>query len=160
MRPQRQPRPKSEYDQKLIDLRRVARVVAGGRRFSFRATLVVGNRKGEVGVGLGKASDTAQSIEKAFRAARKEAIMVPLNKFKSIPHEVSAKFGSASIILKPAKAGKGLVAGGASRSVLMLAGVENASAKALSRTKNKVNNARATMDALKKLTLKRVETNK
>jgi len=152
MRPHKQ---KSDYDQKLIDLRRVARVVAGGRRFSFRAALVVGNKKGEVGLGLGKASDTTKSIEKAFRAARKNSIIVLRTKENSIPHVVEAKYGSARVVLKPAKAGKGLVAGGAARVVLMLAGVENASAKAISRTKNKINNARATLEALEGLKTKK-----
>jgi len=127
----------------------------GGRRFSFRATLVAGNKKGEVGVGIGKAGDTAKSIEKAFRVARKNLIKVPLNEAKSIPHEVSAKFSCAYLILKPGKAGKGLVVGGAARTVLALAGVENGSAKALSRTKNKINIARATIEALKKLTVQK-----
>ncbi len=150
MRPERQ-KPKSDIAQKLIDLRRVARVVAGGRRFTFRATLVVGNQKGEVGIGLGKAADTSLAIEKALRQAKKNLFLVPITKDKSIPHEVYAKFGSGRVLIKPAKAGKGLVAGGAARAVLALAGIENASAKILSHTKNKINNARATMEALKKL---------
>ncbi|MBI2021061.1 30S ribosomal protein S5 [Candidatus Giovannonibacteria bacterium] len=147
----RQQKPKSEYEQKLIDLRRVARVVAGGRRFTFRAAIVLGNQKGEVGFGLGKAADTSHAIEKAVRMARKSLIRVPLTKEQSIPHEVYAKFGAAEIILKPAKTGKGLVAGGAARTVLALAGVKNASAKILSHTKNKLTNARATLDALRLL---------
>jgi small subunit ribosomal protein S5 len=146
-----QDKPKNDYPQKLIDLARVARVVSGGRRFSFRATLVAGNNKGEVGVGLGKAGDTAKSIGKAFNDARKNAIQIPLTKHNSIPHEVTAKYGSARIVLKPAKEGKGLVAGGAVRIVLMYGGVENASAKILSHSKNKLNNARATIEALKML---------
>ncbi len=144
-------KPKSEYEQKLLDLRRVARVVAGGRRFSFRAALVVGNQKGEVGLGLGKGADTALAIEKAFRQARKESFLVPLTKTRSLPHTTQAKYGSARVIIKPAKEGRGWVAGGAARVDLALAGVENASAKILSHTKNKINNARATLDALKKL---------
>ena len=136
---------------KLIDLRRVARVMAGGRRFSFRAAVVLGDQKGKVGFGLGKAADTSQSIEKAARKARKNMLFVPLTKEQSIPHEVYAKFGSARVILKPGKAGKGLVAGGAARTVLALAGVKNASAKILSHTKNKLTNALATLEALKKL---------
>src|SRR3989338_970850 len=147
----REPRPKSEYEHKLIDLRRVARVVAGGRRFSFRASVVLGNRKGEVGFGTGKAGDTSQSIEKAVRDARKKKILVPLTKDFSIPHDVYAKFKTARVILKPAKAGKGLVAGGSARNVLALAGVRNASAKILSRTKNKLTNALANLEALKNL---------
>ncbi len=151
----REPRPKSEYDQKLIDLRRVARVMAGGRRFTFRAALVVGNRKGSVGFGVGKAGDTSQAIEKAARAARQNLILVPINDQGSIAHEVWAKYGSARIVLRPAKEGKGLVAGGAARIVLAHAGVRNASAKILSHTKNKLTNAKVAMEALKQLVAKK-----
>ena len=146
-RPQK---PKSEYEQKLIDLRRVARVMAGGRRFTFRAAMVIGDQRGRVGFGLGKA-DTSQAIEKAVRRARQNLISVPLTKDQSIPHEIYAKFGSARVILKPAKAGKGLVAGGSARTVLAMAGVKNVSAKILSHTKNKLTNALATLEALKLL---------
>lgn len=153
-RDHRQLKPPSEYQQKLLDLRRVARVVAGGRRFTFRATLVIGNQRGEVGMGIGKGADTALAIEKAFRKARKELMKVPLTKDRSIPHQVEASYGSGHVIIKPAKGGKGLVAGGAARVVLALVGVENASAKILSHTKNKINNARATFEALKMLRVK------
>ena len=144
-RQQKQP---SEYQQKLLDLRRVARVVAGGRRFSFRAALVIGNQKGSVGFGVGKGLDTSLAIEKAFRKAKQNIIHVPLTKDKSIPFSVAAKYASATVLIKPARTGKGLVAGGAARVVLALSGVENASAKILSHTKNKINNAKATIDAL------------
>lgn len=147
----RAPKQKSEYEQKLIDLRRVARVMAGGRRFTFRAAVVLGDQKGKVGFGLGKSADTSQAIEKAVRRARKNMIFVPLTKDQSIPHEVYSKFGSARVILRPGKIGKGLVAGGAARTVLALAGVKNASAKILSHTKNKLTNALATLEALKTL---------
>lgn len=147
-------KPKSEYEQKLIDLRRVARVMAGGRRFTFRAAMVIGDQRGRVGLGLGKAADTSQAIEKAVRRARQNLISVPLTKDQSIPHEIYAKFGSARVILKPAKSGKGLVAGGSARTVLALAGVKNVSAKILSHTKNKLTNALATIEALKKLKTK------
>lgn len=152
---ERQPKQQSEYQQKLLDLRRVARVVAGGRRFTFRATLVIGNQKGDVGLGIGKGADTALSIEKAFRKARQSLIKVPLTKDGSIPHEVEAHYGSGHILIKPGKVGKGLVAGGAARVVLALAGVRNASAKVLSHTKNKINNGRATLEALKQLKTKK-----
>lgn len=142
-------REKSEYEQRLIDLSRVARVVAGGRRFSFRAAIILGNKKGQVGFGLGKGADTSLAIEKAARSAKKNLISVPLNKWNSIPHEVKAKYSSGMVIIKPAKAGKGLVAGGAARAVLSLAGVENASVKTLSPTKNKINIAKATIEALR-----------
>jgi len=142
---------KSEYEQRLIDLSRVARVMAGGRRFSFRAALILGNKKGQVGFGLGKGADTSLAIEKAARSAKKNMINVPLNKWNSIPHEVKEKYSSGVVIIKPAKAGKGLVAGGAARAVLSLAGVMNASVKTLSPTKNKINIAKATIEALRML---------
>ncbi len=126
-------------------------MVAGGRRFSFRVTIVAGNRKGEVGVGIGKASDTAAAIEKAFRHAKKGIIKVKLTKDFSIPHETEAKFAAAKIILKPALEGRGLIAGSSVRTVLDLAGVKNINAKIISRSKNKVNNARAAICALQKL---------
>lgn len=151
MKISREQKPKSEYESKLIDLRRVARVVAGGRRFTFRATVVVGNFKGSIGFGTGKAGDTALAIEKATRDAKKSIISIPVTKEDSIPYEVFAKFKTARVILKPAKKGRGLVAGGSVRPVLALAGVKNASAKILSHTKNKLTNARAAIEALKQL---------
>ena len=145
------PREKSEFSEKMIDLRRVARVVAGGRRFTFRATLVVGDRRGRVGIGVGKGTHTALAMEKAIRAAKKNMLSVPITESGSIPFEVEAKYGAALVRMRPAKAGRGLVAGGAVRSVLELAGVMNTSAKIMSRTKNKITNARAAVEALKKL---------
>ena len=141
----------SDLDQKLIDLRRVARVVAGGRRFSFRATVVAGNRLGDVGVGTAKAADTSTAIQKAARLAGKSAIKVPLTKTRSIPYDVRGKFASAKVLIRPALEGHGLVAGSSVRTVLDFAGVKNASAKILSHTKNKISNARAAMEALKSL---------
>lgn len=142
---------KNEFDHKMIDIRRVARVMAGGRRFNFRVTVIAGNRNGEAGVGLGKASDTASAIEKAFRQAKKNAIKVKLTKNFSIPAGTEAKFASSRIVLKPAPEGHGLVAGSSLRTVLDLAGIKNATAKILTRSKNKVNIARATIKALSKL---------
>lgn len=144
-------REQSDFDQKIIDIRRVARVVAGGRRFSFRVTIVLGNRKGEVGVGLGKAADTAAAIEKAARLARKNKIKISLVKSGSISHEVSAKFTQSMVVIRPTYQGRGLVAGSAVRTVLDLAGVKDVTAKVISRSKNKLNIARATIAALKKL---------
>ncbi|HYC83311.1 MAG TPA: 30S ribosomal protein S5 [Candidatus Paceibacterota bacterium] len=143
-------RPKPEYDHKIVDIRRVARVVAGGRRFSFAVTLVAGNRKGKVGVGTGKAGDTALAIEKAMNSAKKAMITVRLTKTSSIRHETAAKYGSSSIIIKPAPA-RGIVAGSSVRNVLDLAGVHDVNAKVLSRSKNKLNNARAAIIALEKI---------
>ncbi len=150
-RPERKP---PEYEQKLIDIRRVARVVAGGRRFNFRVTLVIGNRKGEVGVGLGKADDTSAAIEKAFRNAKKNLIKVALTDKGSISSETRGKFGSSKVYIKPAFGGRGLAAGGSVRTVLDLAGMRSISAKILSPSKNKLNNARAAIDALSHLKLR------
>ena len=154
----RKPREESDVEHKLLDLRRVARVVAGGRRFSFRATVVAGNRAGKVGVGVAKGIDTALSIEKALRNARAHFIQVPLTKTKSIPHDIEIKLGASHLRLKPAREGRGLIAGGAVRMVLSFAGIENASAKILSRTTNKLNNAKVTIEALKKLKEKKHAT--
>src|SRR3989338_1526456 len=140
-----------EFDQKMIDLRRVARVVAGGRRFSFRATLVVGNRKGEVGLGTAKASDTAAAIQKAFRQALKKTIKISLTDSGSIAHDVYGMFARAKVLIRPAVEGHGLVAGSSVRTVLDFAGIKNASAKILSHSKNKISNARAAIEALKSL---------
>lgn len=144
-------RPKPEYDHKMINIRRVARVVAGGRRFSFSVVVVIGNRQGKVGVGIGKAGDTSLAIDKAINDAKKQLLVVKLTESNSLAHEVSAKYNSASIIIKPAP-GRGLVAGSAVRTVLEMAGVRDVNAKVLSRSKNKLNIARAAIKALTTLT--------
>lgn len=141
---------KSEYDQKMINIRRVARVVSGGRRFSFSVAVIIGNKKGKVGVGLGKAGDTSLAIDKAVRNAKKNMITVGLTKDASIAHDVTAKYNASVITLIPA-AGRGLVAGSSARLVLELAGVSNIIAKMHSGSKNGLNNARATIEALKSL---------
>ncbi|KKS89089.1 MAG: 30S ribosomal protein S5 [Parcubacteria group bacterium GW2011_GWC1_43_11b] len=149
----RGPRPervKPEYDHKAIDIRRVARVVSGGRRFSFSVVLIAGNKKGKVGVGIGKAGDTSLAISKAMANAIKNMIIVPMTKTNSIAHEVEAKFGSSRVMIKPAPS-HGLVAGSALRIVLELAGLHDINAKVLSKSKNKLNLSRATILALKKL---------
>ncbi|PIP03943.1 MAG: 30S ribosomal protein S5 [Candidatus Yonathbacteria bacterium CG_4_10_14_3_um_filter_47_65] len=146
-------RARSEFDQRVVDVRRVTRVVAGGRRFNFSVALVIGDRKGSVGVGIGKASDTTLAIEKATKSAKKSMIKIKLNKNMSIPHDVSAKFSSVQISIMPAPA-KGLVAGSSVRVVLELAGVRDVTAKILSRSKNKLNNARAAVKALKTFEVK------
>ena len=146
-----QKREKPEYDQKLIDLRRVARVMAGGRRFSFRASLVIGNRKGDVGFASAKGVDTALAIEKAFKQARKHMVRVPLTKEGTIPHEVRAKHAGSRLLLKPARQGRGIMAGGPVRVVCDLAGVRDITGKILSRSTNKLNNALVTMKALQQL---------
>lgn len=143
-------RVKPEFEQKVVDIRRVTRVVSGGRRFSFSVALIAGNRKGSVGVGVGKSANTVAAIEKAGRDAKKHMIKVKMTKDMSIAHETEAKFASAKVFIKPSP-GKGLVAGGSVRNILDLAGVKNVSSKLLSRSKNKLNNARVTIEALKKL---------
>jgi small subunit ribosomal protein S5 len=143
-------RPQPEFAHKVIAINRVTRVVAGGRRFSFSVTLVLGNKKGSVGVGTGKASDTALAIEKAMRNARKRVIRVNLTKNLSIPYDVSAKYGASKVEILPAP-GRGLVAGSSVRNVLELAGITDVTAKILSRSKNRLNNARAAIAALKQL---------
>ncbi len=143
-------RPRSEFDQKIISIRRVTRVVAGGRRFSFSVAIIIGNRKGSVGVGVGKASDTALAIEKAVRDAKKHLIVVPLSKEMRIPHEIRAKYCASVVELMPSP-GRGLVAGSTLRNVLEFAGIKDVSAKILSRSKNRLNNARATIKALESL---------
>jgi small subunit ribosomal protein S5 len=140
---------KSEFEQKLLDLARVTRVVKGGRRFRFRATLVIGDRKGRVGVGVAKGADVSDAISKAFNDAKKQVITVSLVK-GTLPHDVYFKQGSAKVLLKPATKGRGVVAGGAVRAVMELAGVHDVVSKSLG-TSNKLNVARAAIEALKQL---------
>lgn len=146
----RPPKERGEFDQVTIEARRVARVMAGGRRFSFSLVVVIGDRKGRVGVGIGKGIDTALAIEKAARDARKNLITVARTKSNSIPHDVLAKYASSTIEIIPSK-GRGLVAGSSVRTVLELAGVTDVVTKIHSRTKNKLTIARATVEALKQL---------
>ena len=148
---------KSDYDEKVLDLRRVTRVVAGGKRFRFRATVVLGNRRGEVGVGIAKGADVAESISKAKHDAMKNLIKVNLKDSRTIFHEVEAKFRAAKIRLKPAVTGHGLIAGGAVRAVVSLAGIKDVTAKCLGRTTNKLTNALATVEALKKFNSERIK---
>ena len=143
-------RVKPEFDSKIIDIRRVTRVTSGGRRMNFSVAVVVGDHKGRVGVGLGKATDTALAVEKATREGRKHLIRVPLTAQMTIPHAVEAKWGSAMIKIFPAK-GSGVVAGSSARAVIELAGIKDVCAKYLSGTKNKLNNARVAIAALQKL---------
>ena len=147
---ERAPRERSEFEQATLDVRRVARVMGGGRRFSFSVTVVIGDRKGRVGVGLGKGADTALAIDKAVRSAKKNLITVPLTADNSIAHNVSARYGSSDVEIIPSP-GRGLVAGSAMRIVLEYAGVTNVVTKILSRTKNKLTIARATVVALESL---------
>lgn len=144
---ERAPRERSEFEQATIDVRRVARVMAGGRRFSFSVTVVIGDKKGRVGVGLGKGADTALAIDKAVRDAKKHMITVSRTKGNSIAHDVSIKNSSSIVTIVPSP-GRGVVAGSAMRIVLEHAGVTDVVAKILTRTKNKLTIARATVAAL------------
>lgn len=141
---------RSEFAQKLIGIRRVARVMAGGRRFNFSVAMVLGDKKGRVGVGLGKAADTALAIEKATRSAKKNMVTLELTKNRSIKHNIDAKYCASEVEIRPSP-GRGLVAGSSVRAVLELGGVSDVTAKLLSRSKNSVNNARATIEALRQI---------
>lgn len=143
-------RVKPEFDSKIIDIRRVTRVTSGGRRMNFSVAVVAGDRKGRVGVGLGKGLDTASSVEKATREAKKNLIRIPLSAKMTIPHAVEAKYASARIKMFPAR-GRGVVAGSSARAVIELAGITDVCAKFISGSKNRLNNARAAIEALKKL---------
>ncbi|MEK7209126.1 MAG: 30S ribosomal protein S5 [Patescibacteria group bacterium] len=136
-----------EFDHKMITVRRVTRVVKGGRRFSFSVLVAVGDHRGRVGLGLGKAGNIAEAVEKAVRQARKHLLILPLTKTQSIPHEVEAKFGSSRVIIRPAPR-RGIVAGSAVRTILNLAGLRAVGAKIISPSKNKINTARAALKAL------------
>ncbi len=143
-------RPKPEFDQKILSIRRVTRVVAGGRRFSFSVALVAGDKKGRVGLGLGKAGDTSLAINKALRNAKKNMVKLNLTKTMSIPHEIDAKFSSSRVLLIPNK-GRGLVAGTVVRDIVNLSGIKDITGKVLSGSKNKLNNAKAVMKALSQI---------
>ncbi len=140
-----------EYEQKVLDITRTARLVAGGRRFSFRAVVVIGNQKGRVGIGVAKGIDVSTAINKAIKQAKKHLIEIPLTEDKSIPHRVQEKYSAAQVLLKPAAKGRGVIAGGTIRIICVLGGIENITAKIIGRTNNKLNNARATIKALKNL---------
>ncbi|VAW29927.1 SSU ribosomal protein S5p (S2e) [hydrothermal vent metagenome] len=143
----RKERVRSEFEQMTIEVRRVARVMAGGRRFSFSVTMIIGDKKGRVGVGVGKGADTALAVEKASRDARRHLITVVRTKTGSIPHAVTTKYASSVITMTPS-AGRGIVAGSAMRTVLEMAGVTDIVGKILSRSKNKIAISRATVQAL------------
>ncbi len=146
----RPPRERGEFDQVTIAVRRVARVMAGGRRFNFSLVVVIGDKKGRVGVGIGKAADTALAIDKATRDAKKHLITIARTKSGSIAHGVQAKYASSTVEIIPS-AGRGLVAGSAMRTVLELGGVNDVVTKIHTRSKNKLTIARATVAALASL---------
>ena len=144
---------RDEFEQRILDVARVTRVMAGGKRMSFRACVAIGDRKNRVGIGLGKGADVAMAVNKAVNKAKKNLVDVPTVN-ETIPHEIYCKAGAAKILFKPARRGRGVIAGGVVRTILELAGVHNVSAKVLG-TNNKINNARCAVEALKKI--KRVE---
>ena len=146
-------KPKEEFESKLLDLARVAHTRAGGKKLRFRAVIVMGDKQGLVGLGMASGADVQIAVEKATRLAKKHLIEVPI-KEDTIPHEVYAKYSAAEVLLRPQRKGRGLVAGGTVRVICTLSGIKNISSKILGRTGNKLNNARATIAALKKLKVK------
>ncbi len=138
-----------EFEQKILDLARVTRVTAGGKRMSFRCALIIGDKKGRVGLGVAKGADVQIAIEKAYKQAKKDVLVVPIVD-QTLPHPITVKLGSAMIILKPAPSGTGLKSGGAMRMVLEFAGVPNAVSKIIN-SSNKINIAQATLEAIRRL---------
>lgn len=147
--PRRNERPREEFEQRILDIARVTRVMAGGKRMSFRACVVIGDKKGNVAVALGKGADVTIAINKAVNKAKKNMIKVPMVK-GTIPHTIFCKLGAARIMLKPAGSGKGIISGGVVRPILELAGLKNVTSKTIG-TNNKINNARCTILALESL---------
>nr|YP_009297684.1 ribosomal protein S5 [Hildenbrandia rivularis]AOM67228.1 ribosomal protein S5 [Hildenbrandia rivularis] len=150
----------NNWQEKVVQVNRVTKVVKGGKKMSFRAILVVGNEQGCVGVGIGKASNVINAVKKGVADAKKNLVILPVTKTNSIPHSTQGIAGAAKIIMQPSYQGSGVIAGGATRTVLELAGIKNVVAKQL-RSNNILNNARATINALNSLTtLKQVAKNR
>ncbi|CAM9110062.1 unnamed protein product [Chrysoparadoxa australica] len=146
----------NRLEQRLVQIKRVSKVVKGGKKLSFRATVIVGNQNSQVGVGVGKADEVSTAVKKAVNDARKNIITIPLTKTNTIPHLVKGIDGASNVLIKPAGPGTGVIAGSSIRIVLELAGIKNILAKQLG-SNNLLNNARATILALKSLkTLKQV----
>ncbi len=148
-RPEQVPEEKP-FDERVLHIDRVARVVKGGRRFRFRALVVVGDRKNRVGIGIAKGADVTTAVAKATDVAKKHMITISLDKYGTLHHEAQAKVGGANILIKPASSGTGLIAGGVVRTILEVAGVNNVLSKSLGST-NKVNTAYATLAALESI---------
>lgn len=138
--------PQDEFEQRIVDLARVTRVMAGGKRMRFRACVAIGNRKGKVGLGMDKGADVSIAVNKAVASAKKNIVDVPMVN-DTIPHEIFFKTGAAKILLKPARKGKGVIAGGSARIVLELSGIKNITSKILG-TNNNVNVAKSALGAL------------
>ena len=143
-------KPQSEWTERVVQIRRVTKVVKGGKKLSFRAIVIVGNQKGQVGIGCAKASEVIIAIQKAIADGRKNLITVPIFK-TTIPHPITGRSGAGAVMLRPASQGTGIIAGGAVRLVLELAGIENILSKSLG-SKSPLNAANATLNALKSLT--------
>lgn len=139
-----------EFAEEVISIDRVSRVVAGGRRFRFRALVVIGDHKGQVGIGVAKAGEVSAAVQKAVAQAKRSLITVPLHRHGTIPHDVTARFAGAKVLLKPAAPGTGVIAGGALRRILEVAGVTDVLSKSLGST-NKLNNCYAALEALGQL---------
>lgn len=153
------PKEKPEFDQTIVDLARVTRVTKGGKQLSFRACVLIGDRRGRVGYGVDKGKDVQLAVDKAVRQAKKNIIRIPLM-WETIPHRVEAKVKAARVMLKPAPRGSGIIAGGSIRTVLEFAGVPNASAKMLGKSNNKITNILATFKALQSFKLEAIERGK
>ncbi|MBI4185557.1 30S ribosomal protein S5 [Candidatus Berkelbacteria bacterium] len=146
-----QPKEKKEFEERVVAVDRVSRTVKGGKRMRFRALVVIGNRAGKVGMGIGKAGDVQGAIAKAVSQAKKHLIVVPIVN-ETIPHEATTKFGAATVFLKPAPTGTSIIAGGPVRAVIELAGIHNILSKIIGST-NQINNVTATLQTLARLRL-------
>lgn len=140
----------SDWQEKVVQVRRVTKVVKGGKKLSFRAVLIIGNEKGQVGVGVGKASDVIGAVKKAVTDGKKHIIEIPITKNNSIPHIISGRAGAAKVIIRPSAPGSGVIAGGSVRTILELVGIKNILAKQIG-SNNPLNNARAATNALSQL---------
>lgn len=146
-RRQRERSVKDGFEEKVVQIRRVTKVVKGGKQLSFRAVVIVGDKEGQVGVGVGKAKEVITAVQKSAADARRHVVTVPMTKEKTFPHRAEGKYGAAKVMVRPAALGTGVIAGGSVRTVLELAGVVNALGKELG-SKNPLNNARAVVEAI------------
>ena len=141
-------KPKEDFRIEVLEIKRVTRVTSGGKRFRFKAIIIIGDGKGSVSLGVGKAGDVSKAIEKAKKQAKKRLMKISLFEGRTIPFEVRKKYKSSSILLKPAPKGKGIIAGGTARIVCRLVGIQDITAKSQG-SANKLNKAKATLLALK-----------